>query len=248
MDKASNCIGMVMAIKTEGTFTLKQLLAKLCQKTCDGANCNQLAPYIDVFQLSRRCLSIGNGCPIPLGSLREDCVQDLALSVSEGTFDCYHSLRHFQPYEESVYSKFWLKVDAPGGPRELFWDFADVKAAFLEPNNPGNVAEFALFETAAREDPYWKLCSVQAPWLSKFGIQAEQGVFCAVCEHTISSGQYNVPESISKAREVLEMDPADEEYVEYDYAFSNPMELPFLTVQQLEEHMKTVHTEPEVKS
>jgi hypothetical protein len=166
MDKASNCIGMVMAIKTEGTFTLKQLLAKLCQKTCDGANCNQLAPYIDVFQLSRRCLSIGNGCPIPLGSLREDCVQDLALSVSEGTSDCYHSLRHFQPYEESVYSKFWLKVDAPGGPRELFWDFADVKAAFLEPNNPGNVAEFALFETAAREDPYWKLCSVQAPWLS----------------------------------------------------------------------------------
>jgi hypothetical protein len=44
------------------------------------------------------------------------------------------------------------------------------------------------------------------------------------------------------------MDSADEEYAEYDYAFPNPMEIPFLTVQQLEEHMKTVHAEPEVKS
>jgi hypothetical protein len=84
--------------------------------------------------------------------------------------------------------------------------------------------------------------------LSKFGTQAEQGVFCDVCEHTILSGQYNVPESISKARLVLEMDPADEEYVEYKYAFPNPMEISFLTVQQLEEHMKTVHAEPEVES
>jgi hypothetical protein len=124
-----------------------------------------------------------------------------------------------------------------------------VKAAFLEANNSRNVAEFALYETAsAQHHPYWKLCSVQAPWLSKFGTQAEQGVFCDVCEHTILSGQYNVPESISKARLVLEMDPADEEYVEYKYAFPNPMEISFLTVQQLEEHMKTVHAEPEVES
>jgi hypothetical protein len=181
MNKALNCIRMAMAIEAEDTFTFKQLLAKLCQKTCDGANCNQLAPHVNVFKLSRRCLSIGNGCPIPLEPLREDCVQDLALSVSEGTSDCYHPLRHFQPYEESVYSKFWPEVDAPRGSRELFWDFADVKAAFLELNNPGNVAEFALFEAAARDDPNWKLCSVQAPWLSKFGTQAKQGVSCEVC-------------------------------------------------------------------
>jgi hypothetical protein len=124
-----------------------------------------------------------------------------------------------------------------------------VKAAFLEPNNPRNVTDFALYEAAsAQHDPYWKLCSVQASWLSKLGAKAEQGVFCELCEHTTSSGQHNVPESIGRAREVLEMDPADEAYVEYDYAFPNPMEMPFLTVQQVEEHMKTVHAEPEVKS
>ncbi|KAF2821473.1 hypothetical protein CC86DRAFT_250435, partial [Ophiobolus disseminans] len=44
-------VRMAVAIDTAHTFSMKQLLAKLCQKHCDGDNCGKLAPYIDVFNL-----------------------------------------------------------------------------------------------------------------------------------------------------------------------------------------------------
>ena len=58
-------IRMAIIIETAHTFTLVQLITKLCQTHCDGTGCSRLAPYIDVFKLTRRCLSINGGCPFP---------------------------------------------------------------------------------------------------------------------------------------------------------------------------------------
>jgi hypothetical protein len=81
------------------------------------------------------------------------------------------------------------------------------------------------------------------------GTRAEQGVFCEVCEHSLSlSDNHKVPKSIGKGREIFAVDPADEGYLSYDYAFPNPMEIPYFTVEQLEEHMKKVHAEPDAES
>jgi hypothetical protein len=120
----------------------------------------------------------------------------------------------------------------------------------MEPDNPRSVAEFAVYDNLlAYDDSYWKLCSVQAPWLSKLDTRAEQGVFCQLCEDTKSLNDgHNVPKSIGKGREMLKTDLADEEYVRYEYALPSPIEIPYLTVHQLEEHMKMVHADPETKS
>jgi hypothetical protein len=164
MDNASNCIRMAIALKTEDTFTIKQLFDKLFQKTCDGANCEKLAPYLDVFTLNRRCLFIGGGCPIPLGPLRQDCVGDVTWDGEKYDSDRADSIRHFDSIEGSIYTEFWLPVDEPNGPHDAFWIFTDGQTVFKNPDNSDSVAEFSVYENiAAHSDPYWKLCAVQAP-------------------------------------------------------------------------------------
>jgi hypothetical protein len=59
---APNTIHMALAIKTAHTFSIAQLFAKLCQTHCDAHTCANLAPYIDVFTMTRRCFGVGSPC------------------------------------------------------------------------------------------------------------------------------------------------------------------------------------------
>jgi hypothetical protein len=71
MAEAANSMRMAIAIKTADRFTIMQLLAVLWQKICTEDNYGKLAPYIDVFTLQRRCLSIKGVCRSPLGPVDE---------------------------------------------------------------------------------------------------------------------------------------------------------------------------------
>jgi hypothetical protein len=53
---------MALAIKTAHTFSIAQLFAKLRQTHCNAHNCANLAPYIDVFTMTRRCFGVGSPC------------------------------------------------------------------------------------------------------------------------------------------------------------------------------------------
>ncbi|KAF2027944.1 hypothetical protein EK21DRAFT_91041 [Setomelanomma holmii] len=66
---AASTVRMTLVIGTAHTFTFRQLLAKRCQKHCDGEGCAKLALPIDIFTLSRRCLSIGGACAFKLGPI-----------------------------------------------------------------------------------------------------------------------------------------------------------------------------------
>jgi hypothetical protein len=67
---------MALGIQTADSFTFKELFGKLCQTKCNGNGCTKLAPYLDVFMLTRRCLSISGGCPFPLGPLNVDIMEN----------------------------------------------------------------------------------------------------------------------------------------------------------------------------
>lgn len=58
LHNAPDTIRMAIGIKTASNFTLSELCSKLCQKHCDY--CDELAPYMDMFMLNRRC---GLGTP-----------------------------------------------------------------------------------------------------------------------------------------------------------------------------------------
>lgn len=61
--QAGVCLRMALAINTAHNYTLRQLFTNLCQKNCDGKGCSSLAPFMDVFTLTRRCLGSEKGCP-----------------------------------------------------------------------------------------------------------------------------------------------------------------------------------------
>jgi hypothetical protein len=60
-EDTANAIRMAVGMNTAHYFTMAELFSKLCQKTCDGKRyngdiCGEVAPYLDVFRLSRRSL------------------------------------------------------------------------------------------------------------------------------------------------------------------------------------------------
>lgn len=62
---------MAVGMNTAHYFTMAELFSKLCQKTCDGQtydgkryngdSCGKVAPYLDVFRLSRRSIECAWG-------------------------------------------------------------------------------------------------------------------------------------------------------------------------------------------
>lgn len=66
LEYTPNTIRMAIGIRTAHTFTIKDLFAKLCQKSCD-MGCGRMAPYVDVFKLSSRCLWVGGLCDRSVG-------------------------------------------------------------------------------------------------------------------------------------------------------------------------------------
>jgi hypothetical protein len=59
-ESTANSVRLTIAIRSGYRFTITELFDKLCQVYCD--NCGKTAPYIDVFNLGRRCMGIGGRC------------------------------------------------------------------------------------------------------------------------------------------------------------------------------------------
>ncbi|KAF2653181.1 hypothetical protein K491DRAFT_551256, partial [Lophiostoma macrostomum CBS 122681] len=60
LDNAPDTIRMAIGAKVAHRFTLCQLLDKICQKHCD--TCGHLAPYINVYTVTRLCRDLAL-CP-----------------------------------------------------------------------------------------------------------------------------------------------------------------------------------------
>lgn len=41
-------------------FTIAELFQKLCQRTCDGPDCDRVAPYLNLVHLERQCIGCRN--------------------------------------------------------------------------------------------------------------------------------------------------------------------------------------------
>jgi hypothetical protein len=78
MEHATNAICKAIAIRTAHTSTIKQLFLKVCQKHCDGDECDK---YIEIFTRMRRCLSTSIECIYPVYPLK-----NLVASVFVGSF------------------------------------------------------------------------------------------------------------------------------------------------------------------
>lgn len=162
---------MAVAIETLHTFTIKQLFVKLCQKYCDGPDCDTLAPYVDVFGLTRRCLSIGRGCRFPCGPLYPGPVG----RESEAITDRLPS-RLFKTISGRYGKDRWTNEL---GRQDYLYDFFDMKSMLLSDETRRDFED--LEGLTAYDDRYWKLCSAAAPWLSSQGKTSETGIFCDLC-------------------------------------------------------------------
>jgi hypothetical protein len=238
MKSAINCIRMAIAIQTANTFTMNQLVSKMRQKYCDGHKCGELAPYIDLFTLSRRCLSVGGGCRAPCGPVNKDIVSGF-LNLPEDTQLPSRSFR----VPECIYEHFWdmLSLRAMQSAKEnslRFYDYEDIKAAFYSDTN---AKIFEEFESITYEDDQcWKLCSVTVPWFDKLGIDPEYGIFCEVCNdgHIETRGLF-IPHSLRESQEI------PEDLKQFDWTWDVPWpdhtNLPFMRVNEIEEHMRKEH-------
>jgi hypothetical protein len=168
---------MALAIQTAGSFTIKELFSKLCQRRCDGKGCNTLAPYMDVFMLTRRCLSISGGCPFPYGPVSLNMLANNDCLVKESR-PPHSFLAIIGDYGLDSDDDF----DLSRCEMEVYYDYDEVKAAIWSGDNKVAKLGFEAFDcNKAKDDPYWRLTSVKAPWLDKLGTHAEYGVFCNIC-------------------------------------------------------------------
>jgi hypothetical protein len=109
-----------------------------------------------------------------------------------------------------------------------FYDYKEFRTAFWSEDRK---SKFDMWDHLHHvEDSCWKLCSVMAPWSSKLGSHVEYGVFCEACAADVR-GKKNVP-LIAKEN--------GEDGCQVGYP--DPKRIPFLTVEQLEEHNLKEHT------
>lgn len=125
MTHAPNCVRMAIAIQTADTFSIKQLFLKLCQKTCDGESCSKLAPYLDVFTLARRCLSVSGGCLHPCGPMNKELLNGGIGSYDE---DRFPSRGFFAMVGQ--YCNIWANIVIGNEEDRYYCDYRDIKAAF----------------------------------------------------------------------------------------------------------------------
>jgi hypothetical protein len=218
MRQAQNSVRMAVAIKTAHTFSMKQLVENLCQKQCDGEDCGKSAPYIDVFSLKRRCLSVGGGCPFPH---RPMSLTELS-SYDEFEFPQVRSFRGIT----GKYGSYWNEFEIFPDDNTTFYHYHEFFSILY-----GNGDNRFRGRVEAELDPSWTLCSVMAHWLSKRGSQAEYGVFCDLCQDPNLRDDAG-PSSLQEAREV-----EGDWCVEYP----NPLRIPFMQLEDLEEYKQTHH-------
>jgi hypothetical protein len=223
MRQATNSVRMAVAIKNAHTFSMKQLVEKLCQKQCDGKGCGKPAPYIDVFSLQRRCLSVGGGCPFPEGPVSEEASGELSISDELDSAP----IRSFRA-SPGKYGSHWNQFEVSSDEDTTFYDYHEFYSILYEYEDAclrGRVE--------AELDRAWMLCSVMAPWLSKRGSQVEYGVFCDLCEDP-NLREEAVPSSLQEARDVEG---------DWDVEYPNPLRIPFMQLGDLAEHKRIYHAE-----
>jgi hypothetical protein len=239
---------MAIAIETSHTFTFAQLVPKLVQIYCDGICCTKLAPYLDVFTLTRRCLCIGAGCPHPCPPQSISYLKKLR--GSDDIFARLQPKRRFAALAGS-YDDVWCMIGKPIDEDEddeatYHYSYEDIKKEFFCANTQYffDRCERAQFKRMA-ERRAWKLCSVMAPWLKEQVGEVETGVFCDICEcierYSGSERRYHIgpgwPPSIRWMIEgrwyVSEEHP--------EIVWPDPMSVPFMRVQDLEKHREEGH-------
>lgn len=183
MTHTANCIRMAFAINTAHTFSINQMFSKLCQKRCDLEECYSDASYIDVFTLSRRCLSTGPHCQWTLGPRSKQNFEEHFLLPDRPELPA----RNFR----AVIGDYVHATMRIGQSDDLiFYDYGDLKASMISANF---VIEGSIPTWERDSDFYnnnWSLCSTTAPWLSFNDSRAVYGVYCDICwenlDHTVS--------------------------------------------------------------
>jgi hypothetical protein len=255
MEHASNAIRMAIAIRTAHTFTIKQLFLKLCQRYCDGAGCEKLAPYIDVFTLTRRCLSIDKGCRGQISPLNHSEASKLAASKS--WLDCTRvtshdsethivsaftssqllrndrtpfAARHFYALAGTYGNQWTLRRTIHAHDDPIFYDFHDLKAAIPDMDNE----QYSTIERAFSStiDTTWNSCSTTAPWLSKTDMGAEYGVFCDQCSSNYTD------RNLTSVRETLAILDGHRPREYYTSQHRDLYHLPFMRLEDFAEHAR----------
>lgn len=233
MIHAPDTIRMAIGIRTAHTFTIKQLFEKLCQKTCDGT-CNHLAPYIDMFRLTRTCLEVGGlpRCSNMPGNFAVEHAKELYGLTQADMI----GLKKFKAVEGD-YGKYWnyIKVHKLPNPNisspnyPWYYDGHDVieRAASL-----GKKGKRTGFVWPFKFDPSSKYTAVFAPWLNEKEADADFGVFCHLCQET------------ETAKIALYGSPRGSRYNLYYTSRAehpNPRVITFCTDDGLAEHMRRAH-------
>ncbi|EDU42683.1 predicted protein [Pyrenophora tritici-repentis Pt-1C-BFP] len=228
-NNASNSIRMAISIQTAHKFTIKDLFAKLCQRMCDGSGCDKFAPYLDVFTLTRRCLSVGGGYLYPRGPMLLESFLPPPDENIDPTPD-QNALLSLSKFEaiKGRHSKYWSSIDTSDmGDCTTYYDFREVEAS----TRFGSIYGLDDFYSY-RIDLGWKLCSVRAPWLNINGVEVEHGIFCELCEVPWNMHDEETPTSISESK----LDWSD-------FGFGggylpDPMYILFMSTEKLKEHME----------
>jgi hypothetical protein len=59
-ETTANTIRVAIGLQCAHRVVIEDLFKKLCQKNCD--DCGKPAPYIDIFNIARRCIDVGGIC------------------------------------------------------------------------------------------------------------------------------------------------------------------------------------------
>ncbi|KAF2248305.1 hypothetical protein BU26DRAFT_565708 [Trematosphaeria pertusa] len=185
---APNTIRLALSIHTADLFTAAQLLSKLRQRVCDGAACANLAPYLDVFTLSRRCLTVGGPCDAAPGP-RNLAQLNTHFGLAEPDFPAALVPR-FQAVP-GVYGTRWNSIRVYANAPRTYYASTAVHGGINAGKIPPRESRTSLRQPMRgavwiEDDAYCKLSVVVAPWLDGGGEgrEAEYGAFCNVCLET----------------------------------------------------------------
>jgi len=146
---------------------------------------------MDVFMLTRRCLSISGGCPFPHGPVSLDMFANYDCLVKD-PLPPHSFLTVIGEYGSSPQATLSRRE------REVYYDYDEVKAAIWSGDSRVAKLRFEAFDhIAAEDDMYWSLTSVKAPWLDKIGTRAEYGVFCNICVANEACSKYSSAPDLS---------------------------------------------------
>jgi hypothetical protein len=110
-ESTANSFRLTIAIRSGYRFTITELFDKLCQVYCD--DCGKTAPYVDAFNLARRCRDIGGRCTphyLPHKKSNIMMIYDLSEAQVEGLpyfFSLTDTNGHIPEHNSPNRSKFY---------------------------------------------------------------------------------------------------------------------------------------------